>query len=168
LWAGKVIEKPADFKPPFLKQADVAWYSTHRHSTGGDDPYRFTYIFQYVLPVPAGAVSLRLPDDGRVRVFAVTLGGNPGHGTTATCELYDGFDPLLEPLVPAMGEAEELPTAEGNPEPEVPPAGGGGGCAAETGHPSGCVALLLLLWASRRALRRSSRRLRLDPGRRQV
>lgn len=57
----------------WLKDAEVAYVGTHRHSATADEPYEFTYMFKYALDIPKGATSLVLPADPDVVVFAVTV-----------------------------------------------------------------------------------------------
>ena len=59
--------------PGFIKRAPVAWYASHRHTaTGENEPYSYSYLFAYQLDLPPNARTLTLPDDGNVRVLAVT------------------------------------------------------------------------------------------------
>lgn len=58
----------------YLTDSQVAYVGTHRHSSDGDHPYEFTYMFKYAIPVPAGAKQIVLPADQRVVLFAATLG----------------------------------------------------------------------------------------------
>ncbi|HTW94379.1 MAG TPA: glycoside hydrolase family 38 C-terminal domain-containing protein, partial [Tepidisphaeraceae bacterium] len=68
-------------KPGFVKPAEVAWFSTHRHERGdGNEFYHYCYMFKYELDAPSGGHELILPDDPNVVVFAVTVGRN-GHDT---------------------------------------------------------------------------------------
>jgi len=60
----------------FLKDADVAWVGSHRHSMAGDEPYEFTYMFRVTLDIPKGVSQVQLPDDQHVVVFAATLAGD--------------------------------------------------------------------------------------------
>ncbi|MBQ9668727.1 MAG: discoidin domain-containing protein [Prevotella sp.] len=55
-----------------LKQAQVGWIGTHRHSPQGDEPYEFTYMFKLRLDVPKGATQVVLPNDEHIVVFAAT------------------------------------------------------------------------------------------------
>ncbi|MBN2844146.1 MAG: hypothetical protein JXM68_13750, partial [Sedimentisphaerales bacterium] len=61
--------------PAYTKPATIAWFGKHRHSssTGDNDPYQFTYMYKYELSIPAGAKSIELPNDSRIKVFAATL-----------------------------------------------------------------------------------------------
>lgn len=56
----------------YMKDAEVAYVGTHRHSGRGDDPYEFTYMFKYGFDVPKGATSITFPDDGNVVIFSAT------------------------------------------------------------------------------------------------
>jgi alpha-mannosidase len=91
--AGEVVA----ILPGFIKRDPVAWFSTHRHHpVHGNEAYRFAYIFHYVLPRPdAGATTLTLPRDERVRVFAVSLaGGDAARPATPLYDLLDDAKPI--------------------------------------------------------------------------
>ena len=57
----------------FLKQAEVAYVGTHRHSAEKDEAYEFTYMFKVGMDIPKDAKSIKLPEDEHVVVFAATL-----------------------------------------------------------------------------------------------
>jgi alpha-mannosidase len=60
--------------PAFLKPAPVAWFASHRHDAAGANvPYAYSYLFAYPVDLPPGAASLTLPDNDKIRVFAVTV-----------------------------------------------------------------------------------------------
>ena len=83
---GEVLTDPALFVPGFLKLDPIAWYGTHRHAKAGNDPYLFTYLFQYVLSVPEGASEVVLPDNQKIRVLALSLVNDPNDRTVAARE----------------------------------------------------------------------------------
>jgi alpha-mannosidase len=59
--------------PGFIKQAPVAWFASHRHTAGGgNEPYVYSYLFAYAINIPAGARTLTLPSDDRIRILAIT------------------------------------------------------------------------------------------------
>lgn len=61
----------------FVKNGDLAYVGTHRHSADhGNESYVFTYMYKIRLPVEAGAKELTLPKDRNVVVFAVTMSDN--------------------------------------------------------------------------------------------
>jgi alpha-mannosidase len=57
----------------FVKEAEVAYVGSHRHSTDNDEPYEFTYMFRICIDLPKGVRQVTLPDDEHVVVFAATL-----------------------------------------------------------------------------------------------
>ena len=61
-------------RPGFIKPAPLAWFASHHHRADGlSEAYAYSYLYAYALDIPAGAKTLTLPDDGRVRVLAVTV-----------------------------------------------------------------------------------------------
>ncbi len=72
-------------RPGRIKRQTVVFYASHRHDRrGADEPYRFCYLFRYALPLPPGARELRLPEEPRVRLFALTAArGGPGSAEAA-------------------------------------------------------------------------------------
>lgn len=57
----------------FLKDAEIAFVGTHRHSSGKDEAYEFTYMFKFGIDIPQGATTVTLPDNPNLVVFAATL-----------------------------------------------------------------------------------------------
>jgi alpha-mannosidase len=65
--------KLVGLRPGFMKSAAVAWYASHHHNAeGANVPYSFSYLFAYPIDVPAGAQSITLPDNDRIRVLAIS------------------------------------------------------------------------------------------------
>jgi alpha-mannosidase len=80
-------------KPGFIKRADLAWYCSHHHNAAGKNvPYRYSYLFAYSIDVPAGAKTLNLPDNHRIRVLAISV-ANEGPAATPVQPLYDVLPP---------------------------------------------------------------------------
>jgi alpha-mannosidase len=77
-------------RPGRIKRHQVAFYASHGHGPRGEDePYEFRYLFRYSLPLAAGSRELRLPDEPRVRLFAMAVAsGGPGAVTPAS-PIYD-------------------------------------------------------------------------------
>ncbi|MBC7806370.1 MAG: alpha-mannosidase, partial [Akkermansiaceae bacterium] len=96
LWKGEVPEKDAVWNneyagltPGYIKRQPIAWYSDHlRLKNGGNDPYRFCYLFRYAVPLPKGTRFIVLPADVRIRIFATTISGQPTDMRSAY-PLYD-------------------------------------------------------------------------------
>jgi alpha-mannosidase len=61
-------------EPGYIKRADVAWYCSHHHNAAGENvPYGYSYLFAYAIDLPAGAKTITLPNNGRVRIFAISV-----------------------------------------------------------------------------------------------
>ena len=59
--------------PGFIKRAPVAWFASHRHTPSGtNEAYAYSYLFGYVIDVPANAKNLTLPQNDQVRILAIT------------------------------------------------------------------------------------------------
>lgn len=58
--------------PAFLNTGRPVWWASHRHAKGQDDVYAYSYLFILAVDIPAGARTLTLPKDPRVKVFAAT------------------------------------------------------------------------------------------------
>jgi alpha-mannosidase len=78
--------------PGFIKRADVAWYSSHRHAPDGtNEPYAYAYLFAYPIDLPVGATTLTLPDNDRIRILAISVADEAGRVTPAQ-PLYDTLE----------------------------------------------------------------------------
>jgi alpha-mannosidase len=61
-------------KLAYIKRADLAWYCSHHHDAAGANvAYAYSYLFAYVIEAPAGARSIRLPNNSNVRILAISL-----------------------------------------------------------------------------------------------
>ena len=79
-------------KPGFIKRADVAWFASHRHTAGGaNEPYAYSYLFACPLDVPAGATTLTLPDNEKIRILAISV-AEEGATAKPVQPLYDTLE----------------------------------------------------------------------------
>ncbi len=61
-------------KPGFIKRADLAWYCSHHHNAAGQNvAYRYSYLFAYPIDLPAGARTIRLPENDKIRILAISV-----------------------------------------------------------------------------------------------
>jgi alpha-mannosidase len=61
-------------KPGYIKRADLAWYCSHHHNADGQNvPYSYSYLFVYPMELPPGAKTLQLPENGKIRILAISL-----------------------------------------------------------------------------------------------
>jgi alpha-mannosidase len=93
------IMKPSfvGLTPGFIKRAPVVWYASHLHSTDGSNAiYNYSYLYSYTIDVPAGAKTITLPSNGRIRILAITAAA-AGEQTHPIRPLYDTLDRTAEP-----------------------------------------------------------------------
>ncbi len=70
--------KMAGLRPGFVKDGAVAWFASHHHTADGANvPYSYSYLFAYPLDVPAGAQSITLPNNDKIRVLAISTADEP-------------------------------------------------------------------------------------------
>jgi alpha-mannosidase len=61
-------------KPGYIKRADLAWYCSHHHNAaGGNVSYAYSYLFAYSIDLPAGAKTLKLPENDKIRIMAISV-----------------------------------------------------------------------------------------------
>ncbi len=61
-------------KPGYIKRADLAWYCNHHHNAAGQNvAYAYSYLFAYAIDLPAGARNIKLPDNDKIRILAVSV-----------------------------------------------------------------------------------------------
>lgn len=64
--------------PGFIKRAPIAWFASHYHdASGANVPYAYSYLFAYSMELPPGARTLTLPDNDKIRIFAITVAREP-------------------------------------------------------------------------------------------
>ena len=79
-------------KPGFVKRADVAWFASHRHTAdGANEPYAYSYLFAYPFDLPAGATTLTLPDNQKIRILAISV-AEEGATAKPAQPLYDTLE----------------------------------------------------------------------------
>ncbi len=84
-----VTEFSGTITPGFIKRAPVAWFASHRHASDGtNEPYAYSYLFAYAMDVPVGAKTLTLPENGNIRILAVTV-ADEGAQVLPAQPLYD-------------------------------------------------------------------------------
>jgi alpha-mannosidase len=79
-------------RPGFIKRADIAWFSSQRRAADGSaEPYAYSYLYAYAIDLPAGARTITLPDNDRIRILAVTV-ADERWTITAVQPLYDTLE----------------------------------------------------------------------------
>ncbi len=83
-------------KPGFIKRADLAWYCSHHHNAAGENvPYRYSYLFAYPINLPAGAKSVKLPNNDKIRILAMSVADENPEAKPLQ-PLYDVLPPIAE------------------------------------------------------------------------
>ena len=86
-WAGTKLDtdhasygQMTGLKQGYVKRAPLAWYCDHHHDADGKNAtYAYSYLFGYSIDVPAGAKTLKLPQNDRIRILAISVAQeNPG------------------------------------------------------------------------------------------
>ncbi len=81
-------------KPGFIKRADLAWYCSHHHNAAGENvPYRYSYLFAYPIDLPAGTKSVKLPNNDKIRILALSVADENAEAKPAQ-PLYDVLPPI--------------------------------------------------------------------------
>ena len=87
-------------KPGYIKRADLAWYCSHHHDPGGENvPYRYSYLFAYSIELPPNTKAVKLPDNDKIRILAVSAAEENPEVMPAQ-PLYDLLPPLPSSLDP--------------------------------------------------------------------
>ena len=101
--------------PGYVKRGEVAWFASHTHTRTGNTFYEYSYLYKYGFDVPAGATTLTLPDDPRIKVMAVSVARSGHDATTPAQPLYDtladhvsGGAPVISPAGGSFSDATEV------------------------------------------------------------
>lgn len=80
-------------KPGYIKRAELAWYCSHHHNALGENvPYSYSYLFGYAVDLEPGTKTIKLPDNPKIRILAMTAAEeNPS--TKPAEPLYDVLPP---------------------------------------------------------------------------
>jgi alpha-mannosidase len=84
-------QKVAEITTAFSKTDNIAWYSSHRHSAKANDAYQYSYIYKYEINLPKGAKVVTLPNNDKIKIFAITAALNSNEDVTPLQPLYDDF-----------------------------------------------------------------------------
>jgi len=87
-------EKVLEIKSSFVCRDRIAWFASHRHKgyPSANESYQYVYMYKYELNLPPGTKSLTLPDNNKIRVFAITLAKYSGDDLRFSRSFYDDFD----------------------------------------------------------------------------
>ena len=82
-----------NIKDPYLKQDNIAWFASHWHFgyPTRNEPYSYCYLFKYEIVLTPGARTLTLPDNDRIKIFAITVAKSVGDIVQVLQPLGDDF-----------------------------------------------------------------------------
>lgn len=103
--------KVAAIVSPFTKRDNIAWYATHRHSPTANDAYQYSYLYKYEIALPKGAKTVTLPDNDKIKIFAITAANKTADYVVPLQPLYDDF----KDNKPATLRTKEYVTADLQP-----------------------------------------------------
>jgi alpha-mannosidase len=106
-------QPPVGLVPGYIKRTPVAWFATHHNTPQGDAYYNYSYLFQLSYNLPSGTKTLTLPDNSKIRIFAVSVASEPD-ATPPAAPLYDTLadhQPGGVPLIPQAGKTFNQTTA---------------------------------------------------------
>lgn len=73
-WAPRYPEDYLGLRPGYIKRATLAWYASHHHTPDGlNEPYEYSYLFAYGIPLTPHADTLTLPADEKIRILAISV-----------------------------------------------------------------------------------------------
>ncbi|MBF9018108.1 MULTISPECIES: glycoside hydrolase family 38 C-terminal domain-containing protein [unclassified Oceanispirochaeta] len=75
----------------YVKRDRLEWFSTHTLNEGEELPYQFGYMFTKILEIPEKAVSIQLPSNSGVKIYAITASHQDCSVKSAQC-LGDKYD----------------------------------------------------------------------------
>ncbi len=74
LWIQRPAKIFSGLASGFVKGSTVAWFASHCHNAAGANvPYSYSYLFAYEIKVPSRAKTLTLPNNDKIRIFAITI-----------------------------------------------------------------------------------------------
>ncbi len=80
-------------KEPFLKHDNIAWFASHHHFgyPSQNIPYSYSYIFKYEINLPEHTGEITLPDNDKIKIFAITAAKNTADDIQILQSLTDDF-----------------------------------------------------------------------------
>ena len=83
--------KVSEIANPYCKPDNIAWYASHRHSPKANDAYQYSYLYKYEFTLPKGTKLITLPNNDKIRIFAVSVAKNANEDVLPLQPLYDDF-----------------------------------------------------------------------------
>lgn len=78
----------------FLKKDNISWYSSHRHLSypSKNESYQFAYMFKYEIELSKDVNKIKLPENSKIKILALTVAKNTGDDIEILTPLSDDFE----------------------------------------------------------------------------
>lgn len=103
--------KVASINPAFTKGDNIAWFASHRHTPEANDSYQYSYMYKYAVDLPVGTKSVTLPQNSKIKIFAITAANELKDEIVPLQALYDDF----KDSKPVEVRTKEIVTADLKP-----------------------------------------------------
>ncbi len=82
-----------DVNPPFLHHDNIAWSASHYHFgyPSANVPYSYSYIFKYEIDLPKNTSEITLPNNDKIKIFALTAAKSNADDIKLLQPLSDNF-----------------------------------------------------------------------------
>lgn len=82
-----------EMEKPFAKTANIAWFASHCHNDYPlkNEAYQYSYLYKYEIAIPAGAKTISLPKEGKIKVLAITVAQKATDDLKPLQPMYDDF-----------------------------------------------------------------------------
>ena len=86
-------ETVTSIEKPYLKGDNIAWFASHCHLAypSKNLAYQYSYIFKYEINLPPNAKTITLPENDKIKIFAISLAKNEVDDTRVLQPLSDDF-----------------------------------------------------------------------------
>ena len=80
-------------KEPFVKTDNIAWFASHYHFgyPTQNVPYTYSYMFKYDIDIPENTGEITLPQNDKIKIFAITVARNTADEIRLLQPLADDF-----------------------------------------------------------------------------
>jgi alpha-mannosidase len=90
-WSPRYPEDYLGLRPGYIKPADLAWYASHHHTPDGlNEPYEYSYLFAYGIPLPPHTNTVTLPANDKIRILSISV-ANEEPAVHPAQPLYDSL-----------------------------------------------------------------------------
>jgi alpha-mannosidase len=82
-----------EMQKPYAKTDNIAWFASHCHSNYPmkNEAYQYSYLYKYEMSIPAGAKTITLPKDDKIKILGMTLAAPLADVVKPLQPVYDDF-----------------------------------------------------------------------------